>query len=518
MSREPLIDRNKVLVRLFTLTCTSCACLVFAGVLAYQLYVILISPLAEWREFANVVAVQTIRDGLLNVPEMVPQHLYLYGTLQPWLLSLLPETWNLVVTVRLFSFVSLLLSAVVFLLSVNALLVQTNRYPLSRLLTVFAGMSFLLPHMCDIPSTLSNPCHVGLMLSMLTLFFSIRRTVFNIVLLPACVVGCFMTKSYFLFSLVYVWCAYFFLYTGKRKWGELLLVMLLTALGVGLCFLSFQTQYSFIHHFNMRGGKDALRMLKRLAVYFGLISGIIWLFACALLRMRSSRKNGESLFCPCCLSFRTLRECLCGHRRSVTLFLSAVTLAATIVILRMGQHTGALGIVYDAQLFSPAVLLAVTYGVSVMGFQKIDASVGFLLVAATCVGLFFGRIISVQDCMSIDYELVVRDFSTPGMKVRGSAVTSPVEWQLFRRVCDNGQLEYLETVYSSDDDSPSSLKSIVNEYKARLEKEISDRSYDVIYTDMASYLTPTNFPQLNEYYRPSHQFASSVRWVRRDEK
>lgn len=518
MTQDAITVKKDILGGHSATACFSCACFGFVCLLAYQLYVLFVSPLAEWREFANIVAIQTIRNGLLSVPESLPEHIYLYGTLQPWLLSKLPESWDLVLATRLFSFISLLLSAVVFLLSVNAILVRTKRRPLSRLLAAFAGMSFLLPHLCDIPSTLSNPCHVGLLLSMLTLFFSVRRTVYNVVLIPACVVGCFMTKSYFLFSLVYVWCAYFFLYTGKRKWVELLLVMLLTALGVSLCFLSFQTQYAFIHHVNMSGGKNAMRMVKRLLVCFGLISGIMWLFTLTLLRMKRARKSEEGHFCAHFLSLRSLVKCLRGQCSSVTFFLVAVNLAATLVILRMGQHTGALGIVYDAQLFSPAVLLAVTYVLNVIGFKKVDASVAFLITTAACVGLFFGRIVSARDCMSIDYDLVSSDFATPGMNVRGCPVTSPVEWQLFRKVCDNGQLEYLETVYSPDDDSPSSLKTIVQGYRSRLEKDISCRLYDVIYTDMASYLQPSSFPQLNENYRPSHRFPAAVRWVRREEK
>lgn len=495
--------------------CFTGACLAFGALVAYQLMLIFTMPLTEFREFANISAIQAIREGCINIPAAVPNHIYLYGTLQPWLLSFIPSGWDTVLLCRLFTYSMLLLSAAVFVAAINALLAVAGKGALSPLLAVLSGMTFLLPHMCDIPSTLSNPCHLGLFLSMSVLLLSIRRTAAGPLLIPLLIVGCYMTKSYFLFSLVYVWCAYFFLYEGKKKWAELALLMLPVMIGIGLCFLSFQTQYALTHHLNMSDGKIFIRMVKRLLCCCALMGGMAWIVACSLFRKRKNlsfsraQKMFTSLQKQVCPS-------LCGKRVSVSLFLLSINIAAFIVILRMGQHAGALGIVYDAQLFAPSVILLMAFCCAHTPRAAQDSRIAFLLVAATCAALYYGRVCSVGNNLMYDKTIVVQDFSDSALRVRGCALTAPVEWHISGQISDGGQHEYLETLYSPHDNQ-SVLKHIIEQYRKQLEADIRHQTYDVIYTDVASYLTPKRFPELKEYYTPAyekHDYSKLTRWVR----
>lgn len=450
--------------------------LVLIGVRLWQSYHVLF---AEIREMANITAILHIRNGTFNDVHCWPGNIYLYGCLQAWLLSFLPAEWNPILLNRLFTWLCLLASDAVLVLSIKELLQRMGRR-MSRVTELLAASLYLLPHLFQMPSTLGTPNYLGLLLANITLYCSIRVSKANLFLLPLLLTGCFMTKQYFLYSGSYVLLGYYLLHKGIRPWWEFAVICLLSGIGIALCFLLDETCYALHHHLNMRSGYlPRGKFLRRYALYLCFISPLLWVLYKEILLCCWKAGN----------RWQDWKKLLQGISRPVLFALSGFVLSALLMV-RMGQHCGAIGIMYFPQLMgTPSILLL---GV-VLGRRQHQRSIAFicslLITAMTGTLIALALRPSPYSARVADFAAAAQqDFSNPTLCVRGSALSSYIELPLRGRVDDNGQTCYLETVY------PHTGNFWLGEYRQRAEEmkgnflaALRGRVYDVMYVDSFSY-------------------------------
>lgn len=483
--------------------------LALAGVRLWQSCHVLF---VEIREMANITAILHLRNGTFNDVHCWPGNIYLYGCLQAWLLSFLPVEWNPILLNRLFSWLCLLAGDAVLVLSIRELLLRMGRR-MSRSTGLLAASLYLLPHLFQMPSTLGTPNYLGLLLANITLYCSIRVSKVNLLLLPLLLTGCFMTKQYFLYSGSYVFLGYYLLNKGKRPWWEFPFICVLAGLGIALCFLLDETCYALQHHLNMRGGiLTRERFLRRYALYLCFISPLLWLLYKETLHC--CRKAGSR--------WQDWKKLLQGISRPVLFALSGFALSALLMV-RMGQHIGAIGILYFPQLMgTPSILL---FGVALGRLQR-QRCIAFIcsLMIAAMAGILIAHALRPSPWsarVEAFAELARQDFSNPDLCVRGSSLSSYIELPVRGRVDDNGLTCYLEFVY------PRKGCFWLGEYRQRA-VEVKDsflaalrgRVYDVIYVDPFSYSPEGAEELIREGYEVSlhWQFDPNVsvtRYIRR---
>lgn len=495
----------------FLLFCTSAVLLVLLG---YVTYLAAVCPLIEWREMANVTVIQSIRESQVNNITALPENIYLYGLLQGTLLSWLPECLNPVLTNRFLALLCLMLSGGVLLCAVNRALALGGKAPLRPFSAFIVYAGALLPHLFDLPSSLGTPNYTGLLLNNLILLFALHPRKLNIILFTLLAMGCFMTKAYYLFSLVYIAASYLFLVRGKRKWAEAVAGGLLLCCGTGLILCGEQARYMLIHHL-LQGAasKDATRLIDRSACYLLTESGLLWLM---LFFCKAKAGAIRHQLRACCFRgfIKKAAAYIKGERISVILFILSANAAALTVMVRMGQHTGAFGILYYAQLLTPPLVLLCGYAIGCRPPQPKEYCGAFLLTIMSCVLIIFGKAAKSYGHLCIDTAPVIQDFSDKTLHVRGSVLTAPVEWELCRNVTDNGLLEYAELIYRSQE--KSDIRTVVESYKKQLVHDIEQTRYDVIYTDLISYLNEHRFPELKQHYKATDLSTKGngfTRWV-----
>lgn len=467
-------------------------------------------PLIEWREMANVTVIQSLREETVQEVASLPENIYMYGLLQAVVLSWLPESVNWVLANRFCSLLCLLLSSAVLATAVSSLVRLAGKKPLAPLTMLILFIGSLLPHLFDCPSALGTPNYSGLLFSNLVLLCALRPSRANVLLFPLSVAACMATKSYYLFSLVYIACSYLFLRKTPYRWLEALVVALAVGM-VGWWYYSLpQSQYALVHHLLQRADTDIGRLPGRTVCYLITIFSIPvlmvrggWKWVCALRRQGVPR----------------MIKAFGGETPAVAPFVGCVAVAAVVVVFRMGQHTGAFGILYFAQLLTPPLIVAAAYGLSVRPPRRAEVCLSLAAVAAVCMLIAVGKARKSYGHLLVQTAAVEQDFLRQGANVRGSVLTSPVEWKLFHHVTDNGLLEYADLIYSPD--SSSAVRHTCEAYREKVAANIRQQAYDVIYTDLISYLNESRFPELKEYYEgtPLGNDANHfTRWVPRRDK
>jgi len=517
------IELSPWVVRTLYVGTALAACLL----LALKIRGALVIPIAEVREMSNIIAIQSIRDGSMFQPESYPDTIYLYGILQAWILSHLSPTIDLLFANRFFALGCLLLSSAVLILAIKTGLKLAGRslsWPLALLLFIAS----LAPHFKDMPLTLGTPNYLGLLCSNLVLLLCLKKRLSNLMLLPLLVTAAFMTKQYFLFSYCYIVLAYAYLYEGRVKWLGLALITLLIAAGLRMCFEISQTQYAFQHHLNMRGCKSLSAMVNKFCVFAIMTLPALWLlFRCLLKRgvqdccCQTTREGRAQLT----LTFHPLFSEKRGVATQLIIFGLAGTLAATLVMLRMGQHTGAISIIYYAQLLTAPFLFLTGLAAGMSHLSRRDYGIAGLLAGLLCLGLSAHDIRNYQRHIAYKAgaEIVRKDLADPGLVVRGCTLTSYMQRDMRLPINDNGQCQYMETTYPRNAGSGTPVcQARALEYKAQLADDIRKQRFDVIYTDEYSYLNSKNIPDLEKYYKSTGMIQimrrrSAERWVKRTE-
>lgn len=214
--------------------------------LLWKVYLLCAMPGIEARELANVTAIRQFRDGSFGTLSAYPGNIYLYGGLQAWLLSWLPG-WNNVLLNRLFSLLGVLVSAVPLLAAARRLARLAGIHP-GRWVWVLPAGCYFLPCLVEIPFTLGTPNYLGLLLANCVLWLCVGRFRGRHVLAGVLLVGCFMTKQYFLLAAQYVVLYNFLLCRPRRAVANIAVAGAVALGGCALCFLSDQVYYSFVHH------------------------------------------------------------------------------------------------------------------------------------------------------------------------------------------------------------------------------------------------------------------------------
>lgn len=486
----------------------------FGALIGYNIYLAWQCPLIECREMTNVVVIQSIREGTVQDVTALPENIYLYGLLQGWFLSWLPESVNLVTANRFCSLLCLLLSSIVLSAAICAAVHLAQKKPLPPLTLLILFICSLLPHLYDMPMSLGTPNYSGLLFSNLVLLCALRPSRSNAILFPLLITACMATKSYYLFSLVYVVCSYLFIRKDSYRWAEALFVAVTVILGGWWHFSSEQSQYALIHHLAQRtgAGTDIYRLF-RVGYWLITVSGVLVLTLSSMRGMRW-REVKQGVAATLGQAVKYMVKSVGGKKIAVVPFVVCTAIAATVVIFRMGQHRGMAGILYFAQLLTPPLIIAASYILSVYPARRATYSIALFAVMVTNLLIIVGRTDRLCRHLQIPADAVAQDFLRHRGKVRGSGLTGPTEWSLFRRVTDNGQLKYSDTIYWSDKASP--IRRANEAYKKRVADAIRQQTYDVIYTDPISYLNENRFPELKEYYAGTKSGSNGnhfTRWL-----
>ncbi len=491
---------------LAALAIMAAALLFLVGVKGVQSYSALF---VEIREMANITAIISLRNGIFNEVASFPGNIYLYGFLQAWLLSFLPEGCNLILANRMFSWGSLLLSDAVLVLAIRELLTREN-IRMNKATGLIAASLYLLPHLFQIPTTLGTPNYLGLLLGNLILFLSIRGGRGNILLVPLLLTGCFMTKQYFLYSLIYSLMGIYVLHGKKHPWWEFPAICLLSGMGIALCFLSKETGYALQHHLNVRFGLlDNRQFLRRYALYLCFISPLLWLL-CQGIFIRWRKRGWKGMF----------------HNFSrPSLFALALWLASALVMLRMGRHCGAIGIMYFPQLMGTSSILLFGLLLGRLQRRHVAALTCSLMVAAMAGGMACLALRGVWAPSPYDafVSAAKQDFDNPSLRVRGTSLSSYIELPVRGWVDDNGLTCYMEAVY------PRKSRFWLGEYRERAAEAkaeylsaLKERVYDVIYLDPFSYCPQEAKELIEEGYECSCRwqfdpYVGVARYVRKAE-
>lgn len=469
----------------------------------------------EGREMCNAIAISSIKNHSFWGSASYPDTIYLYGCLQACLLSILPGSWDPVLLNRSAGWFFLLVSSAVMLLSVRKLEpflgVQYGFVPLS-LLWCF----YMLPFLMGLPSSLGTPSYAGLLCSNVVLFCSLHKEKKWLILVPFFMLCCFLTKQYFIFCFVYLVlsCLLF----GWCERGRILCVLIVSLLSVillGLSFILMQVEYSFMHHVLMSAGKNMMLAVQK-STDFHLMRTPVWvLLGCYVLvnRCFSCRKCKRERrwhdYGPSNLS--PYARCVC--------YLFVLTSVTLLVMSRMGQHEGCLGLIYYEQLETPVLTLCVACWLSRLNNNNWSYSLVLLLLLL--VGgkrLHKTQTLPVFDQNQIQY--ITRDIEQGN--VFGSALTSFIELPLQGKVSDHGQLCYMAWTYPSRGHNLGRLQSLraqVQDYTKRLSDALSHRTYRSVYTDKYSLLADKPFRVLLEQnYKQERvihltEKESVIRWI-----
>lgn len=496
-------------------------CFFFVVLLLWKLYLCLNVPFAEIREMANAVAVESAREGVLSDLTVYPYNIYLYGSLQARLLALIPGSLDALLMNRIFSMFCLLASSCVLLLTIHKALDGLGR-KMSALAYLFIYCVSLMPHLYNLPLTLGTPNYFGLMICNLILYVGIREHRWKVcVCLPILVVCAFLTKQYFLFSLSYVFFSFLFIYEDNRKWVKLVVCCTLSLLGVLVSLCDVQTKYAFYHQafYHDDYVQSIERMIRRFFGFFLMTLPIYW-YALKKMLMPNVWGNLKNVFnCEViCRCFRS--KYATSYNKRMQIFATTIFLLAVVVMIKLGQHTGAISIIYYAQLLTVPLIFLFVVSFPLQKMPSLDRCVTFGLIGVLSFFLFvqdYGKL-NVRYSYSPDVQAIYDDINDDSLKVLGCTMTSYIQRTLGKGVDDNGLSCYMQKTYSIDD-IDNELHKQSEQYTKTIKQQIKERKFDVIYTDIYSYVTPKYFPELPEYYHVSDSInvanSEVLRWIRK---
>lgn len=451
-----LISTSLVLLAMFVAAC-------IPQIFSYQIAA---------RELSHVVAIQSMRDGTFQAAGNFPENIYLYGPLKAYLIAFLPSWGGDVIMNRVFSLVCLL-GACVFLGGAVRRLGRIAVGDISWSVTIFISLLYLF----TVGKSFEMPNTLGLMISNAVLFFSLKDRHYNLLLLPILIAACFCTKQYFLHSLVYVAAAYVVLRPSRKSFIQLVAISLASAVLLALLFLLPQTCYALHHHLNMRVTHTKMHLLQGAWAYVQVIWPILVCIVplLAVSTVRISR------------TWQGFRQFLFGRR--CRLYFICLFVVYGSVMLRLGQHTGAPGEYYFQQIFSPLIFFFAAYLLRAPGkWSQFGATAAAVAAMAACV-CSRGAVFHVPNELTEEAGVIAADFRNPDIKVRGSAFTSRIQYEIMGRVDENGHIQYLDTIYPSQGYEPDSCYGVAAAYKEKLRSDIVSGYWDVLYVDGVSYIS-----------------------------
>lgn len=468
-------------------------------------------PQIEARECAGPCATYAMRHGEFGV---LPTNIYLYGFLQPALLAIFPESIDYILLHRYFSFACCLCAALLlFPISKRIALLCGRAVP--RYLGYILFCIFLIPNMADMPNNMGTPGMLGLLLSNLILLLTLIDFKGKPALLGLLIFFAWETKPYFVFSGFYI-VLYYLLFSDNKKKG-LLSLAIFTASAIIPFFISctMHQQLTMLQHCAHSNGQSPLaRSLKCYILYCSYILPILLMAPFLMVRYYSRYKG-------------TFRTQLTDSSHRCLVFALSLFAIFTLIILKIGGHTGMLGFIYQAQLLTTPYCLLL----AVVCILYPKMRLRYILLMQCCIILSSCRIAKKIHCYrfferdeKVLEAAVYEDIDT-GRKVSYSALTGVYEYRKGQKVSDNGQLYYLKTTYPKSGTLFQENKEQAETYISLLKSRISNAYWDVVYTDEASLITNISGTEdlLTETYIQEQSFMINmgrqnmkvVRWVRK---
>ena len=469
------------------------------------------SPLNEYREMANVAAILNIRSGALFDMSHFAGSIYLYGLLQPWLLSFLPDSWDPIFLNRVASYSFMVIAFILFIIIQKRLFLLLN-IPAAGKTLLATGLIYLNCLLSIAPSNMGPPNFLGMALTNAILLLSLYSFRGKTLLLAVLVAASFLTKQYFLFSLVYGALAFIFL-ENKHKWLKLSFFMVASVALVSLCFLLDETRYAILHHFVAQQPfrKTLPLFWIKLSQFVILLIPLFWIFYKQAI-IDSTKPEQEKTAKP----------------SPYFLFIISAFILAFLAIVKVGGHGGAIGLMYYVHiLLTPACLCG---SILLAKNQKN----GLFTIAIALLAL-----VAIQTTADINrtkkkhhwdnIAMIQKEMQEHGRQyVLGCPMTSFLEISLFRQASDPGQLEYYHTLNTS----PGSFRELLGgvnaqneQFQKQLIEDLNRKKYKVIYTDAISLLETQeifNKELMKNYIRTGSYVISSklagkevTRWVPR---
>lgn len=466
--------------------------------------------LIEARECSGPAATDAIRHGVFGE---LPTHIYLYGFLQPALLSLLPASVDVVMLHRCYAFCCFIASALPVFLAFRRLSVLC-RAEIPKYAALLLCAIYLCPHLENMPLALATPAMQGLLITNLVLLLSLYSFRGKPLLLAVLVFAAWSTKAYFVFGAFYVFSSYFFLEQRKAVCVKSLAVFSITALSLFLLSLYHpQAQTMFAHCATQSGQAPWGRSLLKYGYFCTLLLPVLVFVPYLLVRYEI-----RSLF-------RRYHRPLSAQQRCM-LFVAANGVFFTLLLLKIGGHIGMLRTIYHAQLLAmPYCLL---FGVLWMLYRREMKPYSwlipvFLLVTEGRVGYWFYKA-SLRIGISAPLEAIVQEDMNTGKKVCHSALTSVYEHRKTGSFSDNGQLQFVHLTYPLHHSYLQDNKDKATAFSAHFLEKLDKGEWDVIYTDVVSYVGKLPPGLLEKHYIKDSVYDSGLpsypehvtRWVKKE--
>lgn len=434
----------------------------------------------EIREMANITAIINCRNGLFSY-EGFPGNIYLYGFLQPKLLSFLPDSCNLIIANRCFNWFCLLASCFV-IVAITFHLPRHTGGNLTKKDLFILSVIYLFPHLLECPLVLGTPNFLGLLISNLIFLCALSPKVRYSVFIPILLAAAYLTKQYYLYAAIYPLAAIVLHSKDKKSFARRILfageILMASAFLIYLSFHSEQTYYSFLHHLVARSSTFGyFSTAKRHIIFFVCYVPLpTLLIAYYVYRKLKSRNLGKPF---------SIQNLTISQRYGI--FLGIVLFFVFSCLLRLGAHGGALGLLYFSQLAGPVV--TVIAGIFLAKYQK-QFALKLILISVLVVQLSFATFHTISANAFNEDSIRYLQQHIKGRNVLGCALTSYIEFMESGRPTDNGQLVYAHTITPKNDNNGHTLKKQQAQYEAYLKKvtsEISQKKYDYIYTDQDYY-------------------------------
>lgn len=473
-------------------------------------YILLSFDLVEARECAGADASCAMRQGVFG---MLPYHIYVYGAIQPLLLSLVPETVDEIMLHRCYSFCCCIGSALLIFPIIKRLShlagLESPRY-----LAITICAIFLCPNLENMPFALATPSMQGMFITHLILFLSLCSFRWKPFILGLLVFAAWETKPYFVFSALYVLFAYLFFESNKIVILKHLTIFSLTALlSFMASYLHPQSQTMLQHCILCSGGASLTRAVLKFGYFCLLLAPI--LVCVPYLVLRYERHAIRSRFhLPLTAVNRTL------------LFVMINAVIYTLLLLKMGGHGGMIHTIYFAQLLAMpyCLLFAVLWMVYRCEMQRFICLIPvLLLISEGVIGYWFYKSVRRIN-VSVPLEETVASDIAAAKKICHSALTAPYEYRYSGSISDNGQLRYVHLTYPNKGNHLKQNKERVNAFSEQFRKDVLEGKWDVIYWDHISYIGYFSDADLERHYRKDAAFdaglplyeAEVVRWVKKD--
>lgn len=499
------------------------ACCLLCLFLLWKVCLLCIMPGVEARELANVTAIQQYRERTFDVLEYYPQNMYLYGSLQAYILSFLPSC-NDLMSNRFFSLLCLLLSYIPLVMALRNMgrgLWEAKGYTIYMLL----GCCYFMPFIIELPYTVGTPNFLGLLFSNLTLFICTCKFTGRDALAGLLLVGCFMTKQYYLIATIYIvnYCLFFDSFkNGVRRIAIAGAVALACC---SLCFMSDQVLYAFAHH-TFAADCTKRRALIKFSQYICRVLPMIVPSALVVYQIAARRvQHGR------------LKDDVLGfvlHAKGrICLFALLNVIIATLVLTKIGGHSGALGLLYFTQLLTPPLAFLCYVLVMVGGNRSSLWIITSMLIATSLYFPFISLHGELEAVRTQKAALSAYAFDISNNdSVRGSTFTSYYDVAHGRPIFENGQQQYMHTIQL-----PSNHLNIFSGrvrpyqdkgqiYLAQLIDDLRQCKWEIVYTDDCSYMPKPAMNVLRQQYTLSRTYTFNfplykgklTRWVRNQSK